>query len=112
MRSLMLLDNEDAKDKVVPALRTRSNVSGVAFIEFAVDQPHVAGLAQLFRGLGFRLTGRHRSKAVERWSEGSINFATFLAHLARLRRSPMRMPSAPSCWRLWSRPCWCRSCGM
>jgi len=73
MRSLMLLDNEDAKDKVVPALRTRSNVSGVAFIEFAVDQPHVAGLAQLFRGLGFRLTGRHRSKAVERWSEGSIN---------------------------------------
>src|SRR5215831_18765029 len=73
MRSLMLLDNEDAKDKVVPALRTRSTVSGVAFSEFAVDQPYAAGLAQLFRGLGFRLTGRHRSKAVERWSEGSIN---------------------------------------
>jgi 4-hydroxyphenylpyruvate dioxygenase len=73
MRSLMLLDNEDAKDEVVRALRTRSNVSGVAFVEFAVDQPHAAGLAQLFRELGFRLTGRHRSKAVERWSEGSIN---------------------------------------
>jgi 4-hydroxyphenylpyruvate dioxygenase len=73
MRSLMLLDNEDAKDDVVPALRTRSNVSGVAFVEFAVDQPHAAGLAQLFRELGFRLTGRHRSKAVERWSGGSIN---------------------------------------
>src|SRR5215471_1631356 len=38
MRSLMLLDNEDAKDKVVPALRSRSNVSGVAFVEFAVDR--------------------------------------------------------------------------
>jgi 4-hydroxyphenylpyruvate dioxygenase len=72
----MLLDSEETKDDkvvLVPALRTRSNVSGVAFIEFAVDQPHAAGLAQLFRGLGFRLTGRHRSKAVERWSEGSIN---------------------------------------
>src|SRR5215472_9585276 len=73
MRSLLLLDGEDVKKQAIPALRTRSNVSGVAFIEFAVDQPHAAGLAQLFRELGFRLTGRHRSKAVERWSEGSIN---------------------------------------
>jgi 4-hydroxyphenylpyruvate dioxygenase len=73
MRSLMLLGSEGAKDQAVPALRTRSNASGVAFVEFAVDRTHAAGLAELFRELGFRLTGRHRSKAVERWSEGSIN---------------------------------------
>jgi 4-hydroxyphenylpyruvate dioxygenase len=30
-------------------------------------------MAKLFRELGFRLTGRHRSKAVERWSQGNIN---------------------------------------
>jgi 4-hydroxyphenylpyruvate dioxygenase len=74
MRSLMLLDSEGGQDRQsVPALRARSNASGVAFIEFAVDRTHAAGLAELFRELGFRLTGRHRSKAVERWSSGSIN---------------------------------------
>jgi 4-hydroxyphenylpyruvate dioxygenase len=54
-------------------LRTRSNVSEVAFVEFAVDQTHAHGLAELFRALGFKLTGRHRSKVVERWSQGGIN---------------------------------------
>jgi 4-hydroxyphenylpyruvate dioxygenase len=73
MRSLVLLDREDAKEQVISALRTRSNVSDVAFIEFAVDQTHADGLAELFRALGFKLTGRHRSKAVERWSQGGIN---------------------------------------
>ncbi|SHN82709.1 bifunctional sugar phosphate isomerase/epimerase/4-hydroxyphenylpyruvate dioxygenase family protein [Bradyrhizobium erythrophlei] len=72
MRSLMLLGNEP-NEQAAPALRTRSNVSGVAFVEFGVDPAHAAGLAHLFQGLGFTLTGRHRSKAVERWSQGSIN---------------------------------------
>jgi 4-hydroxyphenylpyruvate dioxygenase len=73
MRSLLLLDGEDAKEQVTPALRTRSNVSDVAFVEFAVDQTHADELAELFRAVGFKLTGRHRSKAVERWSQGGIN---------------------------------------
>jgi 4-hydroxyphenylpyruvate dioxygenase len=73
MRSLLLLNGEGAKERVIPALRTRSNVSGVAFVEFAVDQTHADELAELFRALGFKLTGRHRSKAVERWSQGGIN---------------------------------------
>jgi 3-dehydroshikimate dehydratase len=73
MRSLLLLDGEDVKKQAVPALRTRSNVTDVAFVEFAVDQTHADGLAELFRALGFKLTGRHRSKAVERWSQGGIN---------------------------------------
>src|SRR6516165_11070231 len=73
MRSLLLLDGEDVKKQAIPALRTRSNVTDVAFVEFAVDQTHADGLAELFRALGFKLTGRHRSKAVERWSQGRIN---------------------------------------
>jgi 4-hydroxyphenylpyruvate dioxygenase len=73
IRSLMLLGDEGAKGRSVPALRGRSNASGVAFVEFAVDQTHAAALASQFRELGFRITGRHRSKGVERWSQGSIN---------------------------------------
>jgi 4-hydroxyphenylpyruvate dioxygenase len=73
MRSLVLLGGDEESADVAPALRARSNVANVAFIEFAVDQAHAVGLAQLFRELGFRLTGRHRSKAVERWSQGEVN---------------------------------------
>src|SRR5581483_10769239 len=71
MRSLLLLDSEQTK--ATPALRTRARVSDTAFIEFAVDRTHAEGLARLLRELGFALTGRHRSKAVERWSQGDIN---------------------------------------
>ena len=73
MRSLVLLDDRETREHAVPALRTRSAVSNVIFIEFAIDQTHAAALAMLFGALGFRLTGRHRSKAVERWSQGSVN---------------------------------------
>ena len=73
MRSLVLLDGEETKEHAIPALRSRSAVTEVVFIEFAIDQPHAVALAKLFRELGFRLTGRHRSKAVERWTQGNIN---------------------------------------
>ena len=66
MRSLLLLGSEKA-------LHDRTKVSGVHFVEFAVDPTHAAPLAALLRQLGFRLTGRHRSKAVERWSQGAID---------------------------------------
>lgn len=66
MRSLLLLGSEEA-------LHDRTKVSGVHFVEFAVDPTHAAPLAALLRQLGFRLTGRHRSKAVERWSQGAID---------------------------------------
>jgi 4-hydroxyphenylpyruvate dioxygenase len=71
MRSLVLMGGE--QQAAVPALRPRANVSDTSFVEFAVDQTHAVPLAKLLRELGFRLTGRHRSKAVERWSQGDIN---------------------------------------
>jgi 4-hydroxyphenylpyruvate dioxygenase len=73
MRSLLLMGGEQSKATAAPALRPRAKVSDVAFVEFAVDQTHAASLAALLRELGFKLTGRHRSKAVERWSQGDIN---------------------------------------
>src|ERR1700751_2563937 len=71
MRSLVLMGSE--RRKADPALRARANVSDTCFIEFAVNQAHASPLAKLLRELGFVLTGRHRSKAVERWSQGGIN---------------------------------------
>jgi 4-hydroxyphenylpyruvate dioxygenase len=70
MRSLVLLGDGG---EAAPALQARSKVSDVAFIEFAIDHAHATALAKLLHELGFTLTGRHRSKAVERWSQGSIN---------------------------------------
>jgi 4-hydroxyphenylpyruvate dioxygenase len=37
------------------------------------DKNHAGDLANIFRQLGFRLSGRHRGKPVERWSQGAIN---------------------------------------
>jgi 4-hydroxyphenylpyruvate dioxygenase len=71
MRSLVLVEGEQRK--AAPSFGARAKVSDTAFVEFAVDQAHAASLAKLLRELGFRLTGRHRSKAVERWSQGDIN---------------------------------------
>src|SRR6201994_3988786 len=71
MRSLLLMGSEQANAS--PALRPRTKVSDTAFVEFAVDRTHAEPLAGLLSQLGFRLIGRHRSKAVERWSQGDIN---------------------------------------
>jgi 4-hydroxyphenylpyruvate dioxygenase len=52
-----------------PRIRCR----GVEFIEFAVTEDEEAAMTPLLRSLGFSLAGRHRSKAVTRWSQGAIN---------------------------------------
>jgi 4-hydroxyphenylpyruvate dioxygenase len=44
-----------------------------AFLEFAVCDKDAADLARLFEGLGFALAGRHRSKAVDLYSQGDIH---------------------------------------
>lgn len=51
----------------------RSKCHGVEFIEFAVDERGAEDLAQLFAGLGFQEVGVHKSKAVTRWNQGSVN---------------------------------------
>ena len=62
------------RDRARPgAMPPRARPEAVEWIEFAVSEDDAEDLALLFRGLGFRLTGRHRSKAVTRWSQGAIN---------------------------------------
>jgi 4-hydroxyphenylpyruvate dioxygenase len=45
----------------------------VEWVEFAVSESDEVALSALFAGLGFALTGRHRSKQVTRWTQGAIN---------------------------------------
>jgi 4-hydroxyphenylpyruvate dioxygenase len=53
-------------------LEPKAHSRGVGFLEFAVNEAKASDLADLFGQLGFRKTGQHRSKAVERWSQGGI----------------------------------------
>jgi 4-hydroxyphenylpyruvate dioxygenase len=47
-------------------------LSGVAFIEFAIDEAGADALGALLLQLGFQRTGRHRSKAVTLYAQGTI----------------------------------------
>lgn len=46
---------------------------GIEFIEFAVDEESAAELGRLFAAMGFARAGRHVSKDIEWWRQGSIN---------------------------------------
>jgi 4-hydroxyphenylpyruvate dioxygenase len=48
-------------------------VSGVAFVEFAVEHESKAALAALLGGLTFQGVGRHRSKDVTLYRQGGVN---------------------------------------
>lgn len=48
-------------------------LSGLAFIEFAVDTDAERALAQVLGTLGFRRAGKHRSKAVTLYRQGEID---------------------------------------
>jgi 4-hydroxyphenylpyruvate dioxygenase len=72
LRSLILLEDQLAKASV-DALQPKAQSRGVGFIEFAVNETKATDLAVLLGQLGFRKTGAHRSKDVERWSHGGID---------------------------------------
>jgi 4-hydroxyphenylpyruvate dioxygenase len=79
LRSLILLQDQLAaksaqeSTKGSPdALEPKASSRGVGFLEFAVNETKASDLAGLFGQLGFRKTGTHRSKAVERWSQGKV----------------------------------------
>ena len=72
LRSLILLQDQLAglPDK---KLQPKAPTLGTGFIEFAVNEVKSADLSTLLSQLGFRKSGAHRSKQVERWSQGSID---------------------------------------
>jgi 4-hydroxyphenylpyruvate dioxygenase len=77
LRSLTVLQDEMAALSPAPSgarLPPRAASRGIGFVEFAIDEDAAGRLAALFRQLGFRRTGRHASKSVERWSQGAIDF--------------------------------------
>jgi len=47
-------------------------LDGFEFLEFSA--PHKGVLEECFKGMGFSLVARHRSKDVELWRQGQINF--------------------------------------
>jgi 4-hydroxyphenylpyruvate dioxygenase len=57
----------------IPEMPPRSKCLGVEFIEFAADDRTADELGSLFAGLGFCNVSRHKTKAVTRWVQGSIN---------------------------------------
>lgn len=70
LRSLLLVEAEaggaDLPDPPV--------FGGVEFIEFAVDEDSGRRLGETLRALGFHYAGRHRSKAVDLFRQGRVNF--------------------------------------
>ncbi len=78
LRSLIQLEDQIAPSlypapKAIERLPPRADVLGVEFIEFAADDATATALRTIFTGMGFRKTGQHRSKQVERWTQGAIN---------------------------------------
>jgi len=73
MRSLTYLQDQitRARSADVPAPRVRSN--GIEFVEFAANEAEAPRLGRLLSTLGFRKSGKHRRKAVTRWSQGDVN---------------------------------------
>ncbi len=57
----------------VPDMPSRSAVSGIAFVEFAVGDDDGRELEALLQILGFRTVGRHRTKSVTLMRQGEIN---------------------------------------
>ncbi|MBV9064752.1 MAG: sugar phosphate isomerase/epimerase and 4-hydroxyphenylpyruvate domain-containing protein, partial [Methylobacteriaceae bacterium] len=75
MRSLILLQGQlEAKSPNLAGvpLAAKAASHGTGFIEFSLSETKAFELARLFHQLGFRKTGQHRSKAVERWSQGKV----------------------------------------
>ena len=70
LRSLILAE-ADATGEGLPAPVA---VDGIEFLEFAVDPTAREALADWLRRLGFTLAGRHRTKDVELYRQGRINF--------------------------------------
>jgi 4-hydroxyphenylpyruvate dioxygenase len=69
LRSLILLEDDvrAAAGAAAMPLQPKAQSRGVGFIEFAVSEEKARALAALAGQLGFRKTGAHRSKDVERW---------------------------------------------
>ncbi|MCB2136732.1 MAG: 4-hydroxyphenylpyruvate dioxygenase, partial [Rhodobacteraceae bacterium] len=58
--------------KAVISEANPAGTDGFEFVEFAHPEP--AALRELFGRMGYRLTARHKTKAVELWQQGDITY--------------------------------------
>jgi 4-hydroxyphenylpyruvate dioxygenase len=70
LRSLLLVEAEAGATLLPPA----PTFDGIEFIEFAVDEEAARRLGEHLRSLGLNYVGRHRSKSVDLFRQGRINF--------------------------------------
>lgn len=70
LRSLLWLEAEAGAASLPPP----PVFDGIEFIEFAVDDDAARRLGEQLRSLGLRHAGHHRSKAVELFRHGRVNF--------------------------------------
>ena len=56
----------------LPSIPARLGIEGIEFIEFAAQGEEVAHFEDILKALGFRLSGRHRNKALALWIQGNI----------------------------------------
>ncbi len=90
-RSLTLL--ADQLGSYAQGLPAKATCKGVEFMEFAVSDDEADELRPVFSAMGFRHTGQHQSKSVERWHQGAINLiinteADGFAHAHRITHGP------------------------
>ncbi len=70
LRSLLLVEAEAG----AAALPAPPKFDGIEFIEFAVDDEASRRLGEQLRDLGLHYVGRHRSKSVDLFRQGRVNF--------------------------------------
>jgi 4-hydroxyphenylpyruvate dioxygenase len=70
LRSLLLVEAEAGVTELPPP----PVFDGIEFIEFAVDDETARRLGEQLRDLGLHYAGRHRSKSVDLFRQGRVNF--------------------------------------
>ncbi len=70
LRSLIAVESQAGG----PALPPPPQFDGVEFLEFAVDAVTGPALAGFLQQIGFQRAGTHRSKSVQLWRQGRVNF--------------------------------------
>jgi 4-hydroxyphenylpyruvate dioxygenase len=73
MRSLTYLDDQIARRRHAELPAPRVRAEGIEFVEFAANDSEAPRLARMLSTLGFREAGRHRRKAVTRYTQGDVN---------------------------------------
>lgn len=57
----------------VPGMPARISVSGIEFVEFAANEREAEQIGHLFRTMGFRKAGQHKTKDVALYRQGGVN---------------------------------------